>query len=93
MRIKENYLYIIEKDYGPTCLRMVAKHHGKKYSLEKLRKSSGINREGVSLLGISEAAENIGFRTVGAKLSWEQLKEQASLPVLSFGTGSFCGGI
>ncbi|HBQ61633.1 MAG TPA: ABC transporter ATP-binding protein, partial [Balneolaceae bacterium] len=73
-----------QMDCGPTCLRMVAKHHGRKYSLEKLRKSSGINREGVSLLGISEAAENIGFRTVGAKLSWEQLKEQVSLPCIVF---------
>lgn len=71
-------------DCGPTCLRMVAKHHGRKYSVEKLRKNSGINREGVSLLGISEAAENIGFRTVGAKLSWEQLKEEAPLPCIVF---------
>lgn len=71
-------------DCGPTCLRMVSKHHGKDYSLEKLRKNSGINREGVSLLGISEAAEKIGFRTVGAKLSWEQLKKEATLPCIIF---------
>ncbi len=67
-------------DCGPTCLRMVAKHHGRGYTMDTLRQKSGINREGVSLLGISEAAEGIGFRTVGAKLTWEQLEEQASLP-------------
>jgi ATP-binding cassette subfamily B protein len=50
--------------------------------METLRQKSGINREGVSLLGISEAAESIGLRTVGAKLSWEQLKKEAQLPCI-----------
>lgn len=67
-------------DCGPTCLRMVAKHYGRTYSMDTLRQKSGINREGVSLLGISEAAEEIGFRTVGAKLTWKQLREQAPTP-------------
>jgi len=71
-------------DCGPTCLRMVAKHYGRKYTLESLRKKSGINREGVSLLGISEAAENIGFRTVGVKLTPEQLFKEAPLPCIVF---------
>jgi len=70
-------------DCGPTCLRMIAKHHGRHYSMDSLRQKSGINREGVSLLGISEAAEEIGFRTVGAKLTWEQLKK----PTLQRGRG------
>lgn len=52
--------------------------------MESLRQKSGINREGVSLLGISEAAEEIGFRTVGAKLTWEQLKNEASLPCVNY---------
>jgi len=71
-----------QMDCGPTCLRMIAQHYGRKYSLESLRRNSGINREGVSLLGISEAAENIGFRTVGAKLSWEQISTEAPLPCI-----------
>lgn len=73
-----------QMDCGPTCLRMVAKHHGRKYTLESLRKKSGINREGVSLLGISEAAENIGFRTVGVKLTPEQLFKEAPLPCIVY---------
>ena len=48
-------------DCGPTCLRMIAKHYGKNYSLQSLREKSFITREGVSLLGISEAAEQTGF--------------------------------
>lgn len=60
-------------DCGPTCLRIIAKHYGRNYSMQRLREISGINREGVSLLGISEAAEKIGFRTIGVRLSNEKL--------------------
>lgn len=73
-----------QMDCGPTCLRMIAKHHGRSYSMESLRLKSGINREGVSLLGISEAAEEIGFRTVGAKMTWEQLKKESTLPCIIY---------
>jgi len=63
---------------------MIAKHYGRSYTLQTLRENSGINREGVSMLGISEAAESIGFRTVGARLSWEQLASQAPLPCIVY---------
>ncbi|TDO20844.1 ATP-binding cassette subfamily B protein [Pedobacter duraquae] len=68
-------------DCGPTCLRMVAKYYGKNFSLQRLREISGINKEGVSLLGISEAAEKIGFRTIGSRLMLTQLTE-TELPVI-----------
>lgn len=54
-------------DCGPACLRMIAAHYGRRYSLQALRDLSHISREGVSLLGISEAAESIGFRTLAVK--------------------------
>ncbi len=69
-------------DCGPTCLKMVAKHYGKTFSLEHLRGKSYISREGVSLLGISEAAEHIGFRTLGVKISFEKLVQDAPLPCI-----------
>ena len=69
-------------DCGPTCLRMVAKHYGKHYSLETLRQKSFIGREGVSMLGISTAAESIGISTIGVHISFEQLAE-VSLPCSS----------
>lgn len=62
-------------DCGPTCLRMICSYYGKKYSLEKLREISSISRVGISLLGISEAAEKIGFRTVGARLTFQDLEK------------------
>lgn len=68
-------------DCGPTCLRMIAKHYGRTYSQKTMSRLCEINREGVSLLGISDAAEKIGFRTLGVKLSNEQLKE-AELPCI-----------
>jgi len=60
-------------DCGPTCIRMIAKYYGRNYSLQRLRDISGINRQGVSLLGISEAAEKIGFRTTGIRVSLDKL--------------------
>lgn len=70
-------------DCGPSCLRMIAKYYGKAYSLQKLRELSHITREGVSLLGISDAAEAIGFRSMGAKLDFKNLKKEAPLPCIA----------
>lgn len=56
-------------DCGPACLAMVSSHYGKDFGLQYLRDKSFITREGVSLLGISEAAEKIGFKHISAKLS------------------------
>lgn len=67
-------------DCGPTCLRMIAKHYGKTYTLQTMRMHSSINREGVSLLGLSEAAEAIGFRSLGVGLTFQQLVADAPLP-------------
>ncbi len=76
------YSQLDSRDCGPTCLRMVAKHYGKSYSLQGLRENCFINRDGVSLLGISEAAESIGFRTIGVRIGWEQLFQEAVLPCI-----------
>lgn len=70
-------------DCGPTCLRMIAKHYGKHYSLQTLREKSHIDREGVSLMGISDAAENIGFQTLPVRLSFNQLQEEVPLPCIA----------
>ncbi|MBP5614211.1 MAG: peptidase domain-containing ABC transporter [Bacteroidales bacterium] len=68
-------------DCGPTCLRMVAAHYGRHYNLETLRQRSSYSREGVSLLGISAAAESIGFKSLGVRISFEKLCE-APLPCI-----------
>lgn len=76
------YIQLDQMDCGPTCLRMIAKHYGKSFSLESLRNASCITREGVSLLGISAAAEKIGFKTLAASVNLEQLDEEVSLPCI-----------
>ncbi|EGN57807.1 ABC transporter ATP-binding protein [Hallella multisaccharivorax DSM 17128] len=69
-------------DCGPTCLKMVAKYYGKEYSSEMLRQHCYISRTGVSMLGISDAAEFIGFRTIGVRISFDQLANEALLPCI-----------
>lgn len=69
-------------DCGPTCLRMIAKHHGQSIPIDALRKATGIGKEGVSLLGIAEAAEAVGFRTQGVQLTLSQLQTEATLPCI-----------
>jgi ATP-binding cassette subfamily B protein len=69
-------------DCGPSCLRMIAKHYGKSYSVQHLREKSCILRTGVNLMGLSEAAESIGFRTTAVRTSIKKLKEQAKLPCI-----------
>lgn len=69
-------------DCGPTCLRMIASYFGRQYSLDKLRLRSGYSREGVSLLGLSEAAESIGMRTAGVKLTLDELLTDVPLPCI-----------
>lgn len=69
------------KDCGPTCLRIIAKHYGKLISLKEIREISETTREGSSLLKLSDAAEAMGFKTIGAKLSFEKLI-QAPLPLI-----------
>lgn len=67
-------------DCGPACLRMIAKYYGRNYSVQYLREQAFITREGVSMLGISDAAERIGFRTMGVKITLEQLRTEVPLP-------------
>lgn len=76
------FIQLDSMDCGPTCLKMIANHYGKSYSLDYLRECCFISREGVSLLGISEAAESIGFRTLGARILFEGLAEEAPLPCI-----------
>ena len=69
-------------DCGPTCLRMISKYYGKSYSLQNLRNRSFITKTGVNLLGLSQAAESIGFRSTGVKITFNQLVTDVALPCI-----------
>jgi ATP-binding cassette, subfamily B, bacterial len=77
-----SYRQLDSKDCGPTCLRIVAGYYGKYISLDFLRNKSEYGKDGVSLLGIANAAEAIGFKSVGCRLSFEQLMNEAPLPAI-----------
>ena len=70
-----HYLQPDAMDCGPTCLRIVAKYFGKHYNLETLRELTWKTREGVSLLTISDAAEKIGFRSQGVRITFDKITE------------------
>lgn len=68
-------------DCGATCLRIIFKYFGQLVSIHKIRKLCQTTKNGVNLLGISEAAEKLGFRTHGGRLNLEQLN-QIELPCI-----------
>jgi ATP-binding cassette, subfamily B, bacterial len=71
-------------DCGPTCIRIISKYYEKTISLDRLRELSETTRQGSSMYGLSEAAEKIGFRTLGAKINFNQFKEEAPLPCIVY---------
>ena len=66
---------------GVTCLRMICAYWGKEYPAEYLDRLCGASREGVSLLGISETAAELGLKSVCARLTTGQLAE-VELPAI-----------
>lgn len=66
---------------GIACLAMICKHYGKEFSIEALSRYCFATTEGVSLLGISEAAGKLGLHSVCGRVSMEQI-EQAPLPCI-----------
>ena len=69
-------------DCGPACLKMIAGFYKKNFSLDYLRKKCFITKEGVSFLGLSEAADSVGFRTLGVKIPFEMLEEKVTFPCI-----------
>jgi ABC transporter, ATP-binding protein len=69
-------------DCGLSCLAMLCSHYGHEYSRKQLQQSFILKKDGVSLLGISKVAEDLGFKTVGGKLSFNALMKEAPLPCI-----------
>lgn len=69
-------------DCGVSCLIMTAGYYGKSTDRDRLRLLSDLSKDGVSLLGISKAAEKIGFKTIGGRLSFDTLTSEVPLPCI-----------
>ncbi|MFZ6014231.1 MAG: cysteine peptidase family C39 domain-containing protein, partial [Bacteroidota bacterium] len=77
------YKQLDQKDCGPTCIKIIAKHYGKVVPIELLRTRANITREGVSIADISEAAESIGFHPLAVKVDFETLEREVPLPCIA----------
>ena len=75
-----HFLQRDQMDCGPTCVKMIAQHYGKEMSLPYLREQAHIDRQGVSLLGIKDAAEAIGFEATGIRANFEGLVQKENMP-------------
>lgn len=75
------YKQLEGKDCGPTCLKMIAKFHGKSFSINYIRSLCLTTREGSSMLNINEAAEKLNLDTFASKISFNILLE-APLPCI-----------
>jgi ATP-binding cassette, subfamily B, bacterial len=82
MPIFPHYKQYDTMDCGPTCIRMIAKYYGKSVGINNLRNQSQYSKDGVSLLGISKAADKIGFKTIAVKLTIEEIIKEALLPCI-----------
>ena len=80
---------------GVACLSMVCRHFGRAYSIEALSRYCFATAEGVSMLGIGEAAENLGLNSKAVKLSIRQLAESPMPCILHWNQNHFtvCYGI
>lgn len=71
-----------QMDCGPTCLYLTSKYYGRSFSIEKLRELTEIGKEGVSMLGISDAAEKIGYRSIAVQPTQEEIKLDVKLSTI-----------
>lgn len=69
-------------DCGPTCLRMIARYYGKSYSLQALREKAYIGHDGVSALGLREAANTIGMHSLAVRVPHDKL-DMLPLPYIA----------
>jgi ATP-binding cassette, subfamily B, bacterial len=77
-----NFKQADSMDCGPACLKIIGKYYGRHFSIVNLRELSETTRLGSNMYSLSEAAEKLGFRTLGAKITFDQLRNEAPLPCI-----------
>ena len=76
-------------DCGPVCLRMISKYYGKSFSTQDIKNLCNQKKTGTTLLGISEAAEAIGFKTIGVRITFDQLCNVNAPCIISWNQNHF----
>ncbi|HEY6899924.1 MAG TPA: peptidase domain-containing ABC transporter, partial [Puia sp.] len=69
-------------DCGPACIKMIARYYGRSLHLQTLREMANLDKDGVNLLGISDAAEAVGFRTQAVSITYGMLRKNAASPCI-----------
>lgn len=83
------YRQLNSMDCGPTCLRMIAKYYGRHFNSTTIRSSAGFTKVGVSLLGLCETAEKMGFRCRALQINFEKLLKVPLPAVLHWNRNHF----
>ena len=74
---------------GIACLQMICKYFGRDYTLSALSRYCFATTEGVSLLGISEAADTLGLHTLSARATVDELAENPLPAILHWNQNHF----
>ena len=74
-------------DCGAAALRMICSFYGREFSQASIRELCQVGRGGVNLLGISEAAERLGLRSLAVRLAFRRLRDEAPLPCIAHWEG------
>lgn len=74
---------------GIACLQMICKYFGRDYTLSALSRYCFATTEGVSLLGISEAADILGLHTLSAQATVDELAENPLPAILHWNQNHF----
>lgn len=76
------YIQFDMMDCGPAALASIASYYGKNYSIPELREYCFLTKDGVSLLGIEDAAKKIGFETLPIKTSIARICRTKPFPCI-----------
>ena len=71
-----------QADCGAACLASIIKYHGGSQTVEKIKEFSGASVEGVSLLGLFQAAEQLGFDAEGLMAESVENLNDLAYPVI-----------
>ncbi|MEM6449446.1 MAG: peptidase domain-containing ABC transporter [Cyanobacteria bacterium P01_D01_bin.105] len=70
-----------EEDCGAACLAMVAKYHGRRFSITRVREAVGTGQLGTTLLGLRRGAESLGLHARSGKAAANALDHLGQLPL------------
>lgn len=77
-----NFKQLDTMDCGPTCLQIVAAHHGGNFDINYLREISGSNQSGVFIGGLLDAATHMQMDAMAVSVTFERLKKDVPLPCI-----------